>query len=714
MTGPLPPISTLNLAALSQEIAHQVASQLAARRWWLAAAERLHDELKIPEFLPLTEFLNELPAQALVDLQQKQPVAGQNLLLPNILPGKSLAEWAILPVPLLNLQSAALLLDLTAPVELPALAEAAASQPACLLALVLEHASQSQAVILHRRNIELLHTLSLNLASVVEIDDVLDKLVEAALELTDADVAYLLVQPLQNSAAAPFSLQASRSKVDQPLPGHADFLETLVQVLIQRPWPLIIDNTETHPLRHKLGGPLGIFSSLAGLPILRETRQLGVLIITYLKPHAFRPEERYLLSMLTEHAALALENTRLAHSLKFCQVEVEILHSLAQPVSTHLDIQQVLDHTVQAVKQHFNASAATITLIDQDHLRRSVAYTSEVAGFTETSYRELCEDVESRVLVSGTPLYIPNLFLFEKCLSSSETAQSILVVPLKIQNQIAGTLSLISQHPGAFGAETERLLLIAGSLAANAIENARLYTQTQARFDQLQNEEKRRQQFAEMAAHELHSPLTYFRSYLDLLAEGELGEINPQQQRSLRLMQEKTRHLGRLIDDLVLLDSQTDTFLKPGPIDFPTLIQVCSEIYRPEIEKKHFTLELHLPTSFPEMVADADRLTQVLDNLLVNALRYGQAGGKIVITLQAGLDSALLTIFNQGEAIPADQYEHIFERYARGDTRQKGMGLGLTIVRRIVEAHGGQVWVDSEPGTGNTFYVRLPYERHCG
>lgn len=692
MAAPAPSSAPLDPPALCRELAQQLAADLTARRWWLLLPERLcadllpsapaHTTLAIAQgdFHPIQTFWQALPDTARLQFQEDSQLSGQGLRLPTLLPGETLRDWAALRLPLQNLPDAGLLLELAAPADPATLQAAAQSRTAALLRLALEHASQSQAVVLHRHNVELLHTLALRLASAADLQQTLDFLAEAALDLSEADVAYLLTHPPEGSPGDAFSLQASRTRLDQPVPGYADFLAALVQILLQRPWPLFIDALPSHPLRHQLGGALSGFASLAALPITHEVQQLGFLVIVYLQPHTFRAEERYLLTMLTEQAGAAIENARLRHSLRLRQAEAALLLRLSAAEQQATDLGDLLGQ-LSALLQEYFAAEAEITLTDGN-------LPLPTAVFRTPPPEE------------GVPFTGP---------LSAENAASLLQKPLQAGGQTLGQMRLFSARPNAFSAPDEQLLELAAAHAAAAILSARRLTELNAELRQLQEEAASRAAIAETVAHELHSPLTFLCSYLDLLAAGELGAITPDQLKSLHILQEKTRHLERLVDDLMLLESQSNAFLQPRQVNLAELASNCLELITPAARLKGMSLELRIPPNFPTIEADPDRLMQALDNLLSNALKYGQGGGRIVVTLLADPVSVTLTVFNQGEAVSPADYERLFQPYYRGLSQQRGLGLGLAIVRRVAEAHGGQAWMDSEPGVGNTFYLSLPY-----
>ncbi|GAA0334776.1 cell wall metabolism sensor histidine kinase WalK [Bacillus carboniphilus] len=224
-----------------------------------------------------------------------------------------------------------------------------------------------------------------------------------------------------------------------------------------------------------------------------------------------------------------------------------------------------------------------------------------------------------------------------------------------------------------------------------------------------------RREFVANVSHELRTPLTTMRSYIEALAEGAWRdeEIAP---RFLNVTQTETERMIRLVTDLLQLskmDSKDYRFQKEI-VNFTILFNRI--IDRFEISKKQnvtFIRDLPNKTIFVEI--DEDKMTQVLDNVISNAMKYSPEGGNITFKIQEEPKDIILSVRDQGVGIPKGQVNKIFERFYRVDkarTRQLGgTGLGLAIAKEMVEAHKGEIWAESKEGEGTTIYIKLPYER---
>jgi two-component system sensor histidine kinase VicK len=224
-----------------------------------------------------------------------------------------------------------------------------------------------------------------------------------------------------------------------------------------------------------------------------------------------------------------------------------------------------------------------------------------------------------------------------------------------------------------------------------------------------------RREFVANVSHELRTPLTTMRSYLEALANGAMQdeEIGP---RFLKVTQNETERMIRLVNDLLKL-SKMDS--KDGQLtrEFVNFISFFHHIIdRFEMTKEqHVSFKRKLPNTEIFVEIDEDKLTQVLDNIISNALKYSPEGGQVKFKVKELENMIEVSISDQGMGIPKDNIKKIFERFYRVDkarSRQMGgTGLGLAIAKEVVEAHGGRIWASSIEGKGTTIYFTLPYER---
>lgn len=226
--------------------------------------------------------------------------------------------------------------------------------------------------------------------------------------------------------------------------------------------------------------------------------------------------------------------------------------------------------------------------------------------------------------------------------------------------------------------------------------------------------------FLSLVAHELRSPLNTINGYLDLTLEGVAGELNEQQREFIRRARASSEHLYSLLEDILLI-SRADSgqlHLKRALHSLEEVANGAMEELELSVQDAGVTLETAIPADFPELCIDAVRIQQVLRNLFNNALRYTPAGGQIILSARLlsapqdqGQRMAEIRVQDNGCGIPAEYHQRVFERFFQVPRpeggRSSGQGLGLAVVKEIVQLHGGQVRIESEPEAGCTVVLTL-------
>jgi PAS domain S-box-containing protein len=224
-----------------------------------------------------------------------------------------------------------------------------------------------------------------------------------------------------------------------------------------------------------------------------------------------------------------------------------------------------------------------------------------------------------------------------------------------------------------------------------------------------------KREFFSLVSHELRTPLASIKGYSELMMGGDAGERSAEEQRFLDVIVRNTDRLERLVDDLLLLALvEAGTFtLETRDVDLGRLVSDCVEAARPLADDKNIDLTFEAEP-VGNCSVDSHRLEQLLDNLISNALKYTPQGGQVSTRLGRENGRVRIEVEDSGIGIPAKEQQFLFDRFFRATTATSGaipgIGLGLTIVKAIVEAHRGTVQVESEEGRGTTFRVDLPFE----
>jgi signal transduction histidine kinase len=289
---------------------------------------------------------------------------------------------------------------------------------------------------------------------------------------------------------------------------------------------------------------------------------------------------------------------------------------------------------------------------------------------------------------------------------------ALLAVPLTWGPAVLGLIVVADRVPPVpFGDDDLNLLLAVAGQAAVTVENLRLHEEIMGKNALLQEYDRLKSEFVAIVAHDFRKPLMAIRGFAELVLE-EPDIPADARQEFMRTVITETEGLARLADDTLLI-----TRIETGEFEFQWS----------EIDVGPFMLEavplglsdhsvlLDIPPRFPALIGDPTRLRQVLTNLLTNAIKYSPAGGSITIRCrERGAQHVLIEVVDHGLGIPQDQIGRLFQKFQRVRTEEhlavSGTGLGLYICRLIVEGHGGQIWVESEPGRGSTFSLTLPID----
>jgi signal transduction histidine kinase len=274
--------------------------------------------------------------------------------------------------------------------------------------------------------------------------------------------------------------------------------------------------------------------------------------------------------------------------------------------------------------------------------------------------------------------------------------KSLLGVPLITRDKVVGVLEAINKRSGQFTQEDQEVLLALGYQAAVAIENARLFQQSDL--------------ISELV-HELRTPLTSLKAASHLLSRPELGDS--QRTAILRTIQDEINRLSDMATsflDLARLETGRTRY-HIGNVDVRYVLEDCSRVVEGKMLEKELQLQVRIPQEPMPILGDSDKLKQLFLNLLSNAYKYTPKGGQIILAGERANDEVIVRVIDTGVGIPQDSLPFIFEKFYRVPGIEQpiqGTGLGLFICKRIVKAHQGRIEAHSQVGKGSEFIVYLP------
>jgi signal transduction histidine kinase len=378
------------------------------------------------------------------------------------------------------------------------------------------------------------------------------------------------------------------------------------------------------------------------------------------------------------------------------------LIEIARDLASTLDLDVLLERIVQAAAEVSGSEAASILLYDD---MTQQLYFQVATNLDEPTMRGLVIPLERSIagwiVTNRKPLRIanaqqdPRLFANVDRLTGHPT-QSLLGVPLITKNKIVGVLEALNKEKGKFTDGDESMLSVLGAQAAVAIENARLFQQSDLISE---------------FVHELRTPLASLSTATYLLLRPEISR--EQQEQITRNIHSETLRLNALASsflDLARLESGRVQFHKTS-FNVADLLYECKDVMNSKADEEKIRIQIETPEKMPMLEADRDKIKQVVLNLLSNAIKYNRPNGSIILRSDFSTEEILIILQDTGIGIPEDALPHLFQKFYRvreNETKVAGTGLGLSICKQIVQGHGGRVEVKSKIGVGTAFTVHLP------
>ena len=283
--------------------------------------------------------------------------------------------------------------------------------------------------------------------------------------------------------------------------------------------------------------------------------------------------------------------------------------------------------------------------------------------------------------------------------------RTIIGVPMLAEEKVIGVITLWREQIEEFGERTNDLITTFAAQGAIAIQNAQL-------FRELEVAGRHKSEFLASMSHELRTPLNAVIGFSDVLLERMFGELNERQEEYVRDIRDSGRHLLELINEILDL-SKVEAGrmeLEPAAVSLPGLLDYALAMVRERAARHRIALSLEVAPEVGVIWADELKLKQVVLNLLSNAVKFTPDGGTVDVRAEIDGAEAQVIVRDSGIGIDAADHERIFEAFQRGgrEARSEGTGLGLTLSKRIVELHGGRIWMASRLGAGSTFGFAVP------
>jgi signal transduction histidine kinase len=565
--------------------------------------------------------------------------------------------------------------------------------------------------------------------STFDLQTVLDTLVESAARLCEADMAQIM-RPTEAGyyVAARYGFSSEYVEYHKTLTTPSGRASLTGRVLLEGK-AVQIPDVLADP-EYSLAEPqrLGGYRTHLGVPLLREGRSIGVILVSRRTVRPFDNKHIELVTTFADQAVIAIENVRLFDEVQARTAELS--ESLQQQTAT-ADVLKVISRSTFDLKTVLNTlveSAARLCEADMASIpRQTGAIFDHVATYGyDPAFQEFLQrnpisagrgTVTGRAVLEGKTVHIPDVlndpeysFMEGQSVGGYRTA---LGVPLVREGIAIGVLVLARAAPRPFTAQQIELVETFADQAVIAIENVRLFDEIQDKSRQLEVASQHKSQFLANMSHELRTPLNAILGYTELMADGAYGEPSEKMLGILKRLEANGKHLLGLINDVLDLSKieAGQLVLELSDYSIQDIAQTVRSTLEPLAADKKLGFKVEVAPQLPSGRGDGRRLTQVLINLVGNAIKFTDAG-EVAIKAEANNGAFCVSVCDTGPGISAADQAKLFQEFQQADnaiTRKKGgSGLGLAISKRIIEMHGGKIWVESQPGQGSTFTFTLP------
>lgn len=540
------------------------------------------------------------------------------------------------------------------------------------------------------------YRLALALSESLSLDEVLDRVLDTAIELTSAERGFIMLLDRESGV---LHFAAARNLQREDLESQAmQISRSIIQQVLDSGQGVITTNAQTDPrfaeqqsvimygLRSVLCVPLQMRGQVIGAMYLDNRAQQGMFARHHLES----------MQVFATQAAIAIENARLYtltdRELQARVAEMEALARFNRELNQDLDLHRVLDLTLQAVREAMQAEQVWIALADEDSSLLHVV-AGEQTGQTLSPTDPRVEPAWRLTTPHHTPAH--------------DASPACLAVPMLRGKQRLGVL--VVEREADFQPKEAHFLAQLVGHATLAIQNARL-------VEAVRQANQAKTQFVSFVSHELRLPMTSIKGYTDLVLQGAAGPLTEMQVNFLNVVRNNVDRMARLVSDLSDISRIESGRLKLELQHFalPAAVQETVRALEQKIAEKGQTLHLDVPDDLPQPYADPNRTVQVLTNLLSNAWKYTPEGGDITLRAQVRGEMLQVEVQDTGIGISQADQKRLFSQFFRSEDpavrEQPGWGLGLHVTRSLVLLMGGEIGLQSTPGEGSTFWFTLPLQ----
>ena len=477
--------------------------------------------------------------------------------------------------------------------------------------------------------------------------------------------------------------------------------------------------SDSRLLNRRLSTEMGLHS-FAGLPLIAGNEVVGVLSIFFRERRPFTSEELELMALLADQAATAIRNVRLLQALTTRQTHLETLLAVSGELSKIQPVESLLETISEACGCLLGSGSVGFRLVEGEDLVLAGSW-GDAKEIMTRSRLKIGESISGRVAASGEPLLITDLANDPRAIPAHrETAtrrgyRGLMVVPVKVGDRTVGVLSIRTRRSDGYSAEDLRIATAFASQAAVALENSRLFQETQRAYAELSETQAQLLQAGKLVAvgqlaagvaHEVNNPLAVIVGQAQLL---RLKSTDSEVLDKTEKICASAMRAARIINEL-------QTFARPQPgqlsaVSLADVIESVLGLHEQTLRNNGIQVNNEITPGLPLVWGNAQQLEQVVLNLLLNAEQAVARSGdrpRITLRLTTRAGGVRLVVSDTGSGIAPENLPRVFEPFFTTKPVGQGTGLGLSICYSIVAAHGGKIWAEGEPGKGAALVVEFP------
>jgi GAF domain-containing protein/anti-sigma regulatory factor (Ser/Thr protein kinase) len=584
---------------------------------------------------------------------------------------------------------------------------------------------------------EVLKTIS---RSAFDLQPVLDIVLNNAVRLAGADIGWLSRVENEQFTTVAYSTEFPQGVRDELVRQRA-------QGHVTGPWvPLgtggglmgftlaegrtvhLPDVKEDAALKGSLVARLTESRTVVGVPMLRDGRTIGGMVLARYQVRPFGEREIDLVQTFADQAAIAIENVRLFSETKEALEQQTAVGNVLKTISrSAFDLERVLATVVENAARLSDADLAWMGRAEAGDIQGGGAGVRWArdgdtswggpGGFRGTPSRG---SIMGRAFIDHRTIQVDDITTDEELVGGSERARlsgsrTVLAVPLVVEGSAIGVILVARRTVRRFSDREVQIVETFADQAAIAIQNVRLFNEIQDKSRQLEVASRHKSEFLANMSHELRTPLNAIIGFSEVLLQGIFGDVNEKQREYLADVLGSGQHLLSLINDILDLSK-----IEAGRMDlelttfrFRDALDSGLTIVRERAARHAIQLNAVVASDIGTLEADERKVKQILYNLLSNAVKFTPDGGRVDVSVRAENGDVRVEVRDTGIGVASEDRERIFEEFRQvgRERSREGTGLGLTLTKRFVELHGGRIWLESTPGKGSTFTFTLPLRR---